>query len=64
MDGSRYAHVELDLQVGVEPMTGRAYTTRDGQLEFRGVLELLGLLDDARVAQPAAGTSTPDRRAN
>lgn len=42
------AHLELDLAVGAEPISGRMRSGDGTERRFTGMLELMVLLDDAR----------------
>jgi hypothetical protein len=50
MAGDPFLRVEIELTLQTEPISGRLRTDRDPEHEFTGVLELIGLLDQARDA--------------
>jgi hypothetical protein len=52
--------IALELDPDVEPITGRIRLRHGSEVEFAGVVELLGLLDDARHAA-SSGAPDPDR---
>jgi hypothetical protein len=48
MGDSEIAHFELDVALGVEPISGQLRTADAPPRRFAGVLELMTLLDQAR----------------
>jgi hypothetical protein len=52
----RLLRLEIDVQLDIEPITGRLRAEHGPEFEFTGVLELLGLIDrirDSREHPPA-----------
>jgi hypothetical protein len=63
VDGNRVLRVELDLDADSEPISGRIRGWGIVAREFRGALELIELLDQARDAeQPGGAPSAPALR--
>jgi hypothetical protein len=58
------AHVELDLAQGVEPISGRLRAGGVPARSFSGVLELIALLDDARMSPGDTGRPQPSTEAS
>ena len=59
MVGDRLLRLEIDVQLGSEPIAGHIRTDRGDAHDFIGMLELIGLLDAAR-EQPTPA-SPPDQ---
>jgi hypothetical protein len=55
--GNRVLHIEIALELGIEPMRGRLRADREPECDFQGVLELLALLDQLR--DTGEGTVAP-----
>jgi hypothetical protein len=51
MTDPEIAHLELDLERGVEPITGQLRTDHTPARPFAGMLELIALLDRERASQ-------------
>jgi len=52
MGDREVAHLQLELEREVEPITGRVRVDGADERRFAGMLELMRLLDEARTVQP------------
>ena len=59
MDNDQVTHIELDLDLGAEPIAGCIWTQSRIRIRFCGMLELMGLLDMLRGTAPERAVGGP-----